>query len=146
MMAPMDEFTNFAEKIMESNTNHPNGVVFPLPPAEQARRQKDAAERKAAHDKAMADFDKNMTKILNSLDPAKKKAKQQTQVLFLSFILRIIFAAWLFPYTINTWLVFYEKEPKALWWQGLLIGCIPVLGKYSVLLAIATWIIMYFIK
>jgi hypothetical protein len=49
------------------------------------------------------------------------------------------------PYGINTWLVFAGKPAIVQWYKGFLIGCIPVFGKYSVIFAILTWILMMFL-
>ena len=53
--------------------------------------------------------------------------------------------AWLWPYTINTWLVVADKDPTVLWWQGAIIGIIPGLGQIMIPGALLTWIIMLFI-
>lgn len=49
------------------------------------------------------------------------------------------------PYTINTWLIFLDKEPSIVWWQGALLGVCPFLGQISIPAAIATWVLMLFI-
>lgn len=49
------------------------------------------------------------------------------------------------PYTINTWLVFFGKAPAIVWWQGFLLGYVPGLGQASIPAAIITWILMLFI-
>ncbi len=49
------------------------------------------------------------------------------------------------PWGINNWLVFAGKEPAMLWWQGFLLGMIPVFGKWSLIFAVITWIILMFL-
>ena len=49
------------------------------------------------------------------------------------------------PYTLNTWLVFFGKEPTIVWWQGALLGFVPVLGQASIPAAVVTWILMLFL-
>jgi hypothetical protein len=53
------------------------------------------------------------------------------------------------PYTINTWLVYFGKVAQVLWWHGFLIGL--VLGftklKYlGIVMALVTWIAMMFLR
>ena len=45
-------------------------------------------------------------------------------------------------YTINTWLVFLGKTPIIVWWQGSLIGYVPIIGQLAIPAAVVTWIIM----
>ena len=33
--------------------------------------------------------------------------------------------AFCWPYTINTWLVFFDKPPSIVWWHGFLLGYVP---------------------
>lgn len=56
-----------------------------------------------------------------------------------------IIGAFLWPYVINTWLVFFGKPESVLWWQGFLLGMFPGLGQMHILLAIVTWIAMKFL-
>jgi hypothetical protein len=53
--------------------------------------------------------------------------------------------AWLFPYTINSWLVFLGKTPKVVWWHGALLGFAPFIGQLCIPLAVCTWILMLFL-
>lgn len=57
-----------------------------------------------------------------------------------------IIGAVLWPYSINTWLVYAGKEPQVLWWHGMLIGWIPGLGQICAPLALLTWILTMFIS
>jgi len=49
------------------------------------------------------------------------------------------------PYTINTWLEYIGKDPVLVWWQGALMGFVPVLGQLAIPAAVATWVLMLFI-
>lgn len=65
--------------------------------------------------------------------------------LLIFFILSAIVGILCWPYTINTWLVFFGKAAVFTWWQGALIGLIPALGQIGIFLAIFTWILMMFL-
>ena len=56
-----------------------------------------------------------------------------------------VFGALLWPYTINTWLVFFGKQASLVWWQGMLMGFCPGLGQVTIPAAIITWLLMLFI-
>lgn len=51
------------------------------------------------------------------------------------------------PYILNTLLVLSGKTAEVVWWQGFLIGLVPIIGKMriSVPLAIIVWVIMLFV-
>lgn len=51
--------------------------------------------------------------------------------------------AW--TYSLNTWLVFFDKEPIIVFWQGMLLGLAPVVGQSSIIVAIITWILFLFL-
>lgn len=51
----------------------------------------------------------------------------------------------LWPYTINTWLVYSGKTPQIEWWMGGLMGLTPGLGQSCIPAAIITFIAMLFI-
>ena len=51
----------------------------------------------------------------------------------------------LWPYTINTWLIFFHKAPIITFWQGALIGFLPVLGPVTIGAAVVTWLLMLFL-
>lgn len=68
-------------------------------------------------------------------------------ILFLVFMaLGFIIGAWLWTYTINTWLIYFHKAPVLQWWQGGLIGFVPWVGHASIPAAVVTWILMLFIR
>jgi hypothetical protein len=58
----------------------------------------------------------------------------------------LIIGAVCWPYAINTWLEFCSKNPRIVWWQGMLIGIVPGIGHIGLVLAIVTWIAMLFLK
>lgn len=69
--------------------------------------------------------------------------------LFILVFVLVIFAiigAFLWPYTLNTWLEFFGKTTTITHFQGALLGFCPIIGQLTILLAIATWILMLFIK
>lgn len=57
-------------------------------------------------------------------------------------IICAIMGAWLWPYTINSWLMYVGKEPCVTWWQGALIGFCPVIGQATIPAAFVTWALM----
>jgi len=48
-------------------------------------------------------------------------------------------------YALNTWLVFFGKTIAIAWWQGALIGFVPMVGQLSIPVAVVTWILMMFL-
>jgi len=56
-----------------------------------------------------------------------------------------IIGIWVWPYTLNTWLIFAGKTAKVLWWHGFLLGVCPPLGMLGIFSAIITWIAMLFL-
>ena len=49
------------------------------------------------------------------------------------------------PYTINTWLIFFGKPAGVLAWHGFFLGLAPFLGQASIPAAVITWILMLFL-
>lgn len=71
-------------------------------------------------------------------------------IVFLIVVLTVmalcsLIGGFLWPYTINTWLVFFGKQPHIVFWQGALLGFCPILGQATIPCAIATWILMMFL-
>jgi len=68
-------------------------------------------------------------------------------VVIIGFFVGIFFAlgAFLWPYTINTWLVYAGKPPGIEWWHGGLIGIVPGLGQLGIPGAVLTWVAMLFL-
>ena len=54
--------------------------------------------------------------------------------------------ACLWPYTINTWLVYAGKPPCIEWWMGGLMGLVPALGQSCIPAAFVTFIVMLFLN
>lgn len=66
-------------------------------------------------------------------------------VIVVIMLLCTLVGGWLWPYTVNTWLVYAGKEPTLVWWQGALMGFCPVLGQITIPVAIVTWVLMLFL-
>lgn len=66
-------------------------------------------------------------------------------VLLIIFSIGALVGAVCWPYTINTWLVFFGKEAVIVWWQGALLGFVPFVGQASIPAAVVTWILMLFL-
>lgn len=58
----------------------------------------------------------------------------------ITLILLMVVGGFLWPYTINSWLVYNHKEAVIVFWQGALLGLIT--GRYMLIAAIITWILM----
>lgn len=56
-----------------------------------------------------------------------------------------ILGAFCWPYTLNTWLAFFGKTTVIIWQQGFLLGCVPIIGRWSLPAAATTWILMLFL-
>lgn len=56
-----------------------------------------------------------------------------------------VIGALLWPYSINTWLVFFGKPPVVTWWQGALLGFCPGIGQITIPVAVITWVLMLFL-
>ena len=65
--------------------------------------------------------------------------------IFALMILNAILGAWLWPYTLNSWLEFFDKPAHIVWWQGSLIGFVPYVGNITIPAAFVTWVLMLFI-
>jgi len=72
--------------------------------------------------------------------------KHSCSVLLTVLVISAIIGSLCWTYSINTWLIFFEKEPVIKWYHGLLIGCIPYLGQIALPVAAVTWIAMLFLK
>jgi hypothetical protein len=60
-------------------------------------------------------------------------------------IICAVIGAYLWPYTLNTWLIFLHKAPKIVWWHGALLGFCPIIGQLTIPAAVITWILMLFL-
>jgi len=63
----------------------------------------------------------------------------------LMFGVNAVIGALLWPYAINSWLVFLGKPASIVWWQGALIGFVPYVGPLSIPAAAITFILMLFL-
>lgn len=66
-------------------------------------------------------------------------------VFFVVAFLGVILGSFLWPYTINTWLVYLEKAPVFLWWHGALLGLVAFLNPLIIVASIGTFIAMMFL-
>jgi len=64
-------------------------------------------------------------------------------LLFLLIFAAIGSVCW--PYAINSWLLFFGKTHRIVWWQGALLGFVPWIGQASIPVAVVTWILMLFL-
>ena len=66
---------------------------------------------------------------------------------FLAIIACLTFAigAVLWPYTINTWLVYSGNPPQIEWWMGGLMSLVPGIGQSCIPAAFVTFILMLFL-
>jgi hypothetical protein len=67
------------------------------------------------------------------------------KLLTIVFSVCALIGGFLWPYTINNWLVFFGKEPSIVFWHGLLLGFCPIIGQITIPIAVFTWILMLFL-
>jgi hypothetical protein len=60
-------------------------------------------------------------------------------------IICAIMGSILWPYTLNTWLVYFGKEAVINGLHGALLGFCPVIGQVTIPAAVVTWILMLFL-
>lgn len=63
-------------------------------------------------------------------------------VLFIIVGICAIIGSVLWPYTLNTWLIYVGKEAVVNGLHGGLLGLCPVLGQLTIPAAVITWIFM----
>ena len=61
------------------------------------------------------------------------------------FVVTFAIGALLWPYTINSWLVYSGKTPSVEWWMGGLMGMVPGVGYSCIPAAFVTFILMLFL-
>lgn len=49
------------------------------------------------------------------------------------------------PYALNEWLSYAEKDTIVTFWQGFMLGFLPPLAMLSIVACLGTWIAMLFI-
>lgn len=66
---------------------------------------------------------------------------------FMAIVALIVFAigALLWPYSINTWLIYSGRDPALEWWMGGLMGFVPGIGQSCIPIAFITFILMLFL-
>jgi hypothetical protein len=80
-----------------------------------------------------------------------RRIKERTIIMFpfafigLALVVSAIAGAFLWPYTVNTWLAFFDKAQAVAWWHGALLGVIPGIGQAVIPLAVITWVAMLFL-
>lgn len=67
-------------------------------------------------------------------------------ILLIILCLAFAIGAILWPYTINTWLVYSDKSPQVEWWMGGLMGLVPGIGQSCIPAAFITFILMLFLS
>jgi len=78
-----------------------------------------------------------------SVPPSRVKAGCITLIFVICMFFIIGCFTW--TYSINTWLLYFEKDQSIKWYMGGLIGIIPAFGQLSIPVAIITWILMLFL-
>ena len=63
-------------------------------------------------------------------------------ILSVAFVLAFIMGALLWPYTVNSWLVYFGMPAKLVWWQGGILGMLPYVGRVTIPAALGTWILL----
>lgn len=66
-------------------------------------------------------------------------------VLLLVLSVSGVIGAVCWPYVINTWLEFFDKDVRIVWWHGALLGFCPAVGQASIPVAVITWLVMLFL-
>jgi hypothetical protein len=62
------------------------------------------------------------------------------------FLIFVIIGAFCWPYAINSWLAYFHKPVRIIWWEGALLACVPYVGRFSSVVAVLTWLAMMFVK
>jgi hypothetical protein len=57
-------------------------------------------------------------------------------------IISAITGGFLWSYSINSWLAFAGRPEIVKFWHGMLLGCCPIIGQFSIPVAIITYIAM----
>jgi len=66
-------------------------------------------------------------------------------IVFIIMVVCAAIGAFLWPYTINSWLVFFDKTPAVTALHGVLLGFCPIIGLATIPAAVVTWGLMLFI-
>ncbi len=73
------------------------------------------------------------------------KNSNTSSALIILLIISAIIGGFAWTYSLNTWLGFFDKEQSIVFWQGMLLGCCPMIGQLSIVVAVITWILFLFI-
>lgn len=65
--------------------------------------------------------------------------------LLIFLVINAVIGGFLWPYTLNTWLLFFGKTSVVQFWHGAILGFIPFLWKATIPAAVITWILMLFL-
>lgn len=65
--------------------------------------------------------------------------------LLAGLLISTVFGGFLWPYAINTWLIYFSKSAKVTFLHGMLLGVIPGIGFAQFPIAAFTWIVMLFL-
>jgi hypothetical protein len=60
-------------------------------------------------------------------------------------LINAVIGGLLWPYTLNTWLVFFGKAAVIKFWHGMILGFVPFLGQATIPVAVITWVLMLFL-
>jgi len=66
-------------------------------------------------------------------------------IILIIFSVSAVVGGFCWPYVVNSWLVYFGKDPVLVYWQGAVIGLVPGLGQFSLPAVVITWIAMLFI-
>ena len=69
----------------------------------------------------------------------------QAVVIVMFVVVSMAVSSFLWPYSLNEWLLYTGKEPTVHWWHGAIIGILPPLGFISIPLALITFVFMLFL-
>lgn len=71
--------------------------------------------------------------------------KAQLILVVVILLICTLVGAWLWPYTINSWLEYAGREPCVVWWHGALLGFCPGVGQLTIPAAVLTWVLVLFL-
>ena len=86
-----------------------------------------------------------MTNIIRYTRQCLVRYNNTKYIVFVFLLACTIIGGFLWPYTINTWLVFSGKPPSITFWHGALLGLCPMIGQITIPIAVITCILMLFL-
>ena len=63
-------------------------------------------------------------------------------LILIIIIIHIFIGGACLEYGINKWLIHFDKTPKIVLWQGMLLSLVPIFGQTAIPFAIITWIML----